>query len=210
MKLHDISLPIHPGMLVWPGDGEVRFARTADLAQGDQATVTALTLTAHTGTHVDAPSHFIPDAPGVDTLDLNVLLGPAVVVDTGDAPAITAAVLAGLAVPHDATRVLFRTRNSHTGALHAPFSDDYVGLSLDGAQWLLERGVRLIGIDYLSVGSSRENVATHNLLLGAGVVLLETLDLAAVAPGPYQLIALPLRLAGLDGAPTRAVLIEPD
>ncbi|MCY2926610.1 MAG: cyclase family protein [Planctomycetota bacterium] len=210
MKIHDISLPIHPAMLVWRGDGQPRFPRTGDLAEGDDATVTAITFSAHTGTHVDAPNRFVAGAPGVETLDLNVLIGPAAVVDTGDAPVITAEVLAALPIPAGIARVLFRTANTRADALHKPFRDDYVGLSLSGAQWLLDRGVRLIGVDYLSVGSREENVATHNLLLGARVVLLETLDLSAVAPGVYQLIALPLRLVGLDGAPTRAVLIEPE
>ncbi|MCY2929377.1 MAG: cyclase family protein [Planctomycetota bacterium] len=210
MKIHDISLPIHPAMLVWPGDCQPRFPRTGDLAAGDEATVTAITFSAHTGTHVDAPNHFIAGAPGVDSLDLSVLIGPAVVVDTGDAGAISARVLAALDIPHGSTRVIFRTANTRTDALRKAFREDYVGLTPDGAQWLLDRGVRLIGVDYLSVGSTRENVATHNLLLGAGVILLETLDLAALRPGPYQLIALPLKLVGLDGAPTRALLIEPD
>ena len=210
MKIHDISLLVYPAMLVWPGDRQPRFPREGDLADGDEATVSAITFSAHTGTHTDAPNHFLAGAPGVDSLDLNVLIGPAVVVDTGDAAAITADVLAGLSIPPGCTRVLFRTANSRTGALGKPFREDYVGLTLDGAGWLVESGVRLIGMDYLSVGSAAENVATHKLLLGAGVVLLETLDLSAIRPGAYQLIALPLKLAGLDGAPARAVLLEPD
>lgn len=210
MKIHDISLPIHPAMLVWPGDCQPRFPRTGDLAQGNESTVTAITFSAHTGTHVDAPNHFIAGAPGVDSLDLSVLVGPAVVVDTGEAAAISAQILAGLDIPSGCTRVIFRTANTRADALRKPFGDDYVGLTPDGAQWLLDRGVRLIGIDYLSVGSTAQNAATHNLLLGAGVILLETLDLSAVGTGPYQLVALPLKLVGLDGAPTRALLIEPD
>ncbi len=210
MKIHDISLPIHPAMLVWPGDQKPCFPRASDLADGDEVTVSALTFSAHTGTHVDAPNHFVAGAPGVDTLDLNVLIGPAVVVDTGDAAAISAAVLDQLNIAPGTLRVLFRTKNSRTGALRDVFREDYVGLTLDGARWLVGRGVRLIGIDYLSVGARAENAATHVLLLGAGVILLETLDLAAIRPGDYQLIALPLKLVDLDGAPTRAVLIESD
>ena len=210
MKIHDISLPIHPAMLVWPGDQKPCFPRASDLTDGDEVTVSALTFSAHTGTHVDAPNHFVAGAPGVDTLDLNVLIGPAVVVDTGDAAAISAAVLDQLNIAPGTLRVLFRTKNSRTGALRDVFREDYVGLTLDGARWLVGRGVRLIGIDYLSVGARAENAATHVLLLGAGVILLETLDLAAIRPGDYQLIALPLKLVDLDGAPTRAVLIESD
>lgn len=209
MKIHDVSLPIHPNMLVWPTDEKPRFGAWLDLARGDVANATGISISAHAGTHMDAPCHMIAGAASIDQTDLSILIGPALLVDTGEAPVITAALLDTLGIPAGTTRVIFRTLNTRTGALEKPFNEAYVGLSRDAGQWLVDRGVRLVGTDYLSVGTAAENIDTHVILLRAGVVLLETLDLRAVAPGPYQLIALPLKFLGLDGSPARAVLIEP-
>ncbi len=206
-RIYELSLPIRAGGLVYPGDPEIRFDAHASIARGDQANVTALAFGSHTGTHIDAPRHFVPDGEPVDRIPIDILVGPAVVLDLpGEERRIGAAELAG----HDLrgrSRVLLKTRNS--ALLRSPeFHRGYRALAPDGAAHLLERGVELVGIDYLSVEEfGSEAYPVHHLLLERGVVIVEGLDLAAVPAGVYQLICLPLRLVGLDGAPAGAVLI---
>jgi arylformamidase len=209
MPIYDISLRLSESLPVWPGDPGIVITQTSHLDRGDMATVSRLDMGAHTGTHVDAPVHFVRGGLPVDKLDLNVLVGPAQVVHVPDADLLSAAVLDGLGIPPGTERVLFRTRNSELWALgETRFDQEFVAISRDGARWLVERGVRLVGIDYLSVGSWAEPVAAHQVLLGAGVIAVEGLDLSGIAPGEYQLACLPLKLAGCDGAPARAILIE--
>jgi arylformamidase len=163
---------------------------------------------AHTGTHVDAPCHFILGGTGVDTLDLNVLVGPALVVEALGAAVVTAETLAGLPIPAGSERVLLRTRNSDLWARGArEFAEDFIGVSEDGARWLIEHGVRLVGVDYLSVAPFGQSAPTHQALLHAGVVVVEGLDLSGIAPGVYHLVCLPLKIVDGDGAPARAILI---
>jgi arylformamidase len=196
-------------MVVWPGDPGVSITQTAHIDQGDTATVSRLELGAHTGTHIDAPAHFIQNGVGVDALNLGTLVGLALVTEAKDADVLTADVLAELAIPLGTERVLLRTRNSELWTRdRQEFDTDFVAISEDGARWLVERGIRLIGIDYLSVGPYDEPVPTHRLLLDAGVVVVEGLDLSSVRPGMYQLVCLPLNVVGIDGAPARAILIE--
>jgi arylformamidase len=204
MEIIDISVPVRPGMVTYEGDPDVRLERVVSIADGAAANISRLDFGVHTGTHVDAPLHFIDGAPGTETLRLDVLVGEAFVVDaTGVAAALDEEVLRRLDVPEPAKRLIFKTRNSKLWELGA-FSHDFVRLSGDGARYLISRGVRLVGIDYLSVGDEE----AHRELLGAGVVPVEGLDLRAVEPGPYELICLPLRLVGSDGAPARAVLVR--
>lgn len=208
-RIYDISLPVSESMVVWPGDPPVEITQPMHLARGDEATVSRLNLGAHTGTHLDAPAHFILDGASVDTLDLNLLVGPAQVVEARQADALSAEVLQGLSIPAGVERLLFRTRNSQLWARGVrEFDQAFVGLAEDGARWLVSRGVRLVGTDYLSVATWDEIVPTHRVLLEAGVVLLESLDLSRVVAGAYQLVCLPLKLAGVEGAPARAILIE--
>jgi arylformamidase len=200
--LLDISLPVHPGMVVYPGDPEVRVDLVRSLVRGDDADMSRLDLGAHTGTHVDAPRHFIVDAPGADALSVDVLIGPAWVCDaTGVQGDVDLAALDALDVPPGTERVLFRTGNSWLWARQT-FSPEFAAVAPDAAAALVERGVRLVGVDYLSVGSHE----THRTLLGAGVVVVEGLDLRRAPTGPCRLICLPLRLVGADGAPARALL----
>jgi arylformamidase len=153
--------------------------------------------------------HFIRGGLPIDKLELDVLVGRAQVVHVPDADLLTAAVLDRLGIPPGTERVLFRTRNSELWACgETRFDREFVAISQDGARWLVERGVRLVGIDYLSVGSWAQPVATHQVLLGANVIAVEGLDLSGITPGEYLLVCLPLRLAGGDGAPARAILIE--
>jgi arylformamidase len=212
MHIYDISVAITPGATpVYPGDPGIEFVEWAALARGDAANVTFLRFGAHTATHVDAPAHFIAGAAQVLDMPLEVLLGPAHVVEVGaDVHAIDAAHIAAH-VPAGATRVLFKTRNSAFWAQASPqeFRTDFTYLTTDGARALVERRVQLVGIDYLSVERFQsDNFDTHTTLLARGVVIIEGLDLRAVPTGRYELICLPLKLAGTlgDGAPARAVL----
>jgi arylformamidase len=209
MHIYDISLPISESLVVWPGDPPVRITQPLHLDRGDEATVSHLDMGAHTGTHVDAPAHFIPEGSGVDALDLNVLVGPALVVHALEADALSAEVLATLPIPPGTERILFRTRNSELWARgeHA-FQEDFVAIIEDGARWLIERGTRLVGVDYLSVAPFDDVTPTHRALLRAGVVPLEGLNLSGIEPGVYQLVCLPLKIADADGAPARTILIE--
>ncbi|HEX5480267.1 MAG TPA: cyclase family protein [Dehalococcoidia bacterium] len=208
MRIFDVSVPIRDGMIVYDGDPAVRLARAQSMADGALCNVSELAFGVHTGTHIDAPLHFIDGAPGVDELPLDALIGACVVVDAtaveGD---IDARALERLAMPGDAPRVLLKTRNSALWS-RAQFSRDFAGLTRDAAALLVARGMRLVGIDYLSIAPPADPAPTHVELLRAGVVILEGLDLRDVAAGAYRLVCLPLRLAGADGAPARAVLIE--
>jgi arylformamidase len=223
-RIWDISLPIAGGMLAWPGDPPVSVAPAARISAGAVANVSELRLGSHTGTHIDPPSHFLDGAPAADQVPLDALIGDCTVVEirrsagTIDPADLEAADLGG------ATRVLFKTGNSALWTYSEPaFPAAYASLSAEGAAWLVRHGVRLVGIDFLSIeapgggggeaaaaaGGSEPPYPVHRALLGAGVVIVEGLDLSAVEPGPYRLICLPLRLAGGDGAPARAVLLAP-
>ena len=197
----DVSVPIRPGMVVWEGDPAVSFEPAASLEEGDPANLTRLELGSHTGTHVDAPLHFLAGGEGVERLPLDALIGPALVVDlTGLERDVRAA---DLDIPAGTERLLLKTPNSRLWE-RGEFVAEHVTIAPDAASLLVELGVRLVGVDYLSVGSPE----THRILLEAGIVPLEGLDLREVDPGLYELVALPLRLEGVDGAPARVVLIQ--
>jgi arylformamidase len=209
MVIHDISLPISETLVVWPGDPAIRITQPSHLDKGDKATVSRLDMGAHTGTHVDAPCHFIRGGLGIDSLDLNTLVGPVSVVDVPVNGNLSVEVLKGLAIPPQTQRVLFRTSNSKLWAKGEPaFSKDFVGITADGAQWLVDFGVRLVGVDYLSVAPFGQSVPTHQTLLNAGVIIVEGLNLSAIRAGMYTLVCLPLKLVGIDGSPARSILIE--
>ncbi|MBN2387911.1 MAG: cyclase family protein [Anaerolineales bacterium] len=208
MKIYDISLTMSPGMPVWPGDPPVALTRVASMDEGAHANLTHLACSAHTGTHVDAPHHFLNDRRTVEGLPLEVLTGPACLVRIPDqVTLITAAVLEAAAIPAGTERLLLKTANSALWGQGAEFFTAFVGVSEDGAAWLVRSGIRLIGVDYLSVAPYKQGVPTHRALLAGGVVIVEGLDLRAVEPGEYALYCLPLKLAGSDGAPARAILV---
>jgi arylformamidase len=201
-KLHDISVPIHTGMHVYDGNPGFRLELVSSIAAGANANVSRLDLGVHNGTHVDAPLHFIDGDAGTESLELETLIGPAYVVDaTAVSGDLDAEALGSLEFPSDVTRVLFKTSNSQLWSRDS-FTRDFVRLAGSGARFLIERGVRLVGIDYLSIGDAE----AHQELLAARVIALEGLDLREVDPGAYELICLPLRLEGSDGAPARAIL----
>jgi arylformamidase len=201
----DVSVPVRSGMMHWPDNPPIELVRTMDMARGDPATTSRLSLGVHTGTHVDAPVHFLADGAGVDAVPLDQLLGEARVVDVGEAPSIGAAQLRTVD-PRPGERLLFKTRNSARCWKADRFLPDFVYLSLEGAALLAERRVRTVGIDYLSIAGMEEGVPTHRALLEQGICIIEGLDLSSVHPGSYELICLPLRLAGADGAPARVLL----
>jgi arylformamidase len=208
-RLHDISLPITPAILVYPGNPGVAFTSHQAIARGDSANVSAISFGSHTGTHVDAPRHFDDAAGGVDAIAIERLVGPATVMEFDDSVRSIGRAELDRAGLRAARRVLLKTRNSRL--LHErEFASDYTFVAPDGAEFLVESGVELVGIDYLSIEQFKSgHHRTHLTLLRRGIVILEGLDLSAIAPGDYELLCLPLRLAGLDGAPARVVLREP-
>jgi arylformamidase len=200
----DVSVPIRPGMIVYEGDPEVHLERALSIAEGASANVSRLDFGVHSGTHIDAPVHFIEGAPGAEALPLDTLVGDAQVIDAMDVEGVLdEAALQRLELPESAERLIFKTQNSRLWDLDE-FSRDFIRLTGDGARFLVERRARLVGIDYLSIGDEEAHVE----LLRAGVVPLEGLDLRGVEPGPYRLVCLPLAIVGADGAPARAVLIR--
>ena len=205
MEIFDISVPIRDGMLHYTGNPPVHVRRVSSLEDGDQVNVSELDMGAHSGTHVDAPDHFLNGGAGAEMLPLESLIGPAEVVDATSATvALDLVTLRDLELlPPGAERILFKTRNSQLWSRNE-FTRDFVRLDGEAAAYLVERGVKLLGIDYLSIGDAE----AHRTLLSAGVVCVEGLDLRGIEPGSYELVCLPLKLVGSDGAPARAVLIR--
>jgi arylformamidase len=210
VEIIDITATVSPESVMWPGQDapSQEFRRHTD--RGDPSTVSRWELSAHTGTHVDARMHFIPGGWTVETLELSRCVGPCRVVDLTRLEGhvsradLEAAQVAGTA------RLLLKTRNSELGLLgRGEFTEDYAAISLDAAEYLVEIGVETVGVDYLSVEPFEDKeFNTHHTLLGADVVVLEGLVLGRVEPGEYLLACLPLKLAGSDGSPARAILIK--
>jgi arylformamidase len=210
MKIYDISLPVSPDMPVWPGDPSVVLEQVSSMDAGAHDNVSRLACGVHTGTHVDAPHHFMNDHRTVESLSLDVLTGPVQVVQIPDeVNVVTADVLEKAAVKPGTLRLLLKTRNSQLWERGAKeFFTGFVGISADGADWLVKNGLKLIGIDYLSVAPYKQSIPTHRALLEVGMVILEGVNLSAIQPGLYDLYCLPLKLVGSDGAPTRVILVE--
>ncbi|HEY6073962.1 MAG TPA: cyclase family protein [Anaerolineales bacterium] len=210
MRIYDISLPLSPTLPVWPGDPPLDLHRIESMDEGAHANVSMLSSGVHIGTHVDAPHHFLNDGRTVEQLPLEVLTGPCFVAQLpDDMDEINAEALAGIPLAEGVTRILFGTRNSHLWKKgESTFQEDFVAITEDGARWLVEKGIRLVGVDYLSVAPFGDSVPTHKALLEAGVVIVEGLDLSAVPRGFYDLYCLPLKLVGSDGAPARAILVS--
>lgn len=207
-RIHDISVPVRTGGLVYPGNPEIVIEPQQAISAGRGANVSHITFGSHTGTHVDAAKHFFEDGQTVDQIPIDRLVGSAIVISVDDSLASVGKAdlehhnLAG----HE--RVLIRTRNS--AFLRDPhFHRDYTYLAPDAAEYLVSIGVKLVGVDYLSIEQFHSgHHRTHRTLLERSVVIVEGLDLSGITPGEYELVCLPLRLEGLDGAPARAILIE--
>ena len=205
MKLIDVSVPLDLALPNYPGNTPFSLDPIKRIARGDNSNVSTLHMSAHGGTHVDAPRHFFDHGAGVDELPLDLLVGRARVVELVTRRGITAEDLAGLDLSSD-VRVLFKTSNSRRWG-SAAFHPDYVGVAESGARHLVEHGVKVVGVDYLSVEEFKVTGApAHRILLGAGVIVIEGLNLGDVEPGEYDMYCLPLRLVGSDGAPARVVL----
>jgi arylformamidase len=208
MKIYDVTLNISPEMTTWPGDPPVILERARKIEDGANANVSHLDMGVHTGTHVDAPFHFLMDGKTVEQLNLDILIGPAVVFEFGEqVDVIDDVALKALDIPTGTQRVLFKTRNSQQWANQdRGFQPGFVGMNLDGANYLVDRGIRLVGIDYLSVSPYQKSRPTHEALLRVEMVIIEGLDLSRVSAGIYQLFCLPIKLKGADGAPARVIL----
>ena len=206
-KLFDISVPVKNGGVVYPGNPEIHIELQQDMSRGGSSNVSLVAIGSHTGTHVDAPLHMIPGGAGVDGIPLDALIGPALVIAfDDDVMAVTEAYLRSQPIAgHE--RVLLKTRNSRY-IRERDFHRDYTYLAPDGAEYLVSLGVRLVGIDYLSIEQFHSgHHRTHKTLLSRGVVIVEGLDLSQPPAGEYELYCLPVLLDGLDGAPARAVLV---
>ena len=204
MAIHDVSVPIRPGMHIYRNNPGYSRSLYQAIAEGSEANVSELDLGAHTGTHVDGPAHFYDGGAGTEVLDLDAMLGPCLVVEIPDRglDPIDADALEAADVPEGTERLILKTTNSQLWE-RSEFTHDFIRLDKSGADWVLARGIRLIGIDYLSIGDGE----AHLTLLDVPIVALEGLDLRNIEPGPYELICLPMNLAdGSDGAPSRVVL----
>jgi arylformamidase len=210
MKIYDVTVAISNDLPVYPGDPPIQIERTQSLEKGDIARVSRLSFSTHIGTHIDPPYHFMKDGVTLDQAPLDVLIGPARVFDVGDVASIDAALISTFDL-EGVSRALFKTRNSRFWSETTEFQKDFVYLETDAAEALVARGMKLVGIDYLSIEKfGFDKPTTHWTLLGADVYIVEGLDLSAIAPGDYELICLPLKIKDGDGGPARVVLRELD
>ncbi len=212
MRIHDVTLTLRPDMPTWPGEKGPTVEPLKRIARGDSSNVSVVTFGDHTGTHVDPPVHFIEGGHAIDALDVDVLVGPCRVVAYEEDDHISGKWLASARIARGTERILFKTRNSELwrDPRHA-FDKDFIALDETAAHWLLEAGVKLVGVDYLSIepfGSGRIGHPVHVALLGAGVVIIEGLDLHEVDPGAYEIACSPLKIAGGTGSPARVFLIQ--
>ena len=203
----DVSVAVKDGMAHWPDNPPVVVERTLDMDHGDAANVSKLSCGVHTGTHVDAPVHFRPGATAIDAMPLDATVGRARVVRISDKKHVTVKELERAQIKRG-ERILLRTRNSPAAWKQPGFVEDFVYLTTEAAEWIAAKGVKTIGVDYLSVGGYQAGNGedVHRALLGAGVWIIEGLDLSRVPPGPCELICLPLKVSGGDGAPARAIV----
>jgi arylformamidase len=203
----DVSVPVRTGMPHWPGDIPVTIRQTLNMNAGDPCNLRTISMSAHTGTHMDAPLHFVRDGVSLDSMTLDATMGVARVVEINDERSITRRELENCR-PEAGERLLFKTRNSNFWRNRCRlFLKNFVAIEADAARYLVECGVRTVGVDYLSVGAyNGDGAETHQVLLGAGIWIIEGLDLSGVQSGAYEMACLPLRIEGGDGAPARAAL----
>jgi arylformamidase len=202
----DVSVPLHNGMVGWPGNPPTVVTTHLATAKGDVCNVSAIAFNSHTGTHMDAPLHFIHGGKTMDDLPWDAVIGPARVVEIRDRESIKPAELKKLK-PRRGERLIFKTRNSARSWKLTEFDKDFVYISKEGAQYLVDRGVQTVGVDYFSVGGFyKDGIETHHVLLGAEVWIIEGLNLAPIKPGGYDLICLPIKFQNGDGAPARVLL----
>lgn len=207
MKLYDISLPVSSTLPVWPGDPQVALIAAASLSNGDPCNLTEIRMGAHTGTHIDAPYHFLSDGAKIDAIALSTLIGPCLVVDVDAQEMIRKDDLIKQNLAGH-SRIIFKTRNSQLWTRSSgKFTADYVAMDTEAASYLAGMKIVLVGIDYLSVDAYQSAGAlVHRIFLQNNIVILEGLNLSDVAAGVYELICAPLRLVGCEAAPARALL----
>ncbi len=206
-RIYDVSLTIYPGMITWPGDSPFILETFKSIDKGDSSNLSLLHMGSHTATHIDAPRHFITGSGGVDNIELAVLVGKARLFQLPDVRNIDGKVLEDLDL-RDVTRLLLGTRNSYL-LEQGKFNSDYVSVTEDAAGYIVNRGIKLVGVDYLSIEEyHKKGNPVHNTLLSAGVVIVEGLNLAGVPSGDYELLCLPLKIKDADGAPARVLLRE--
>jgi arylformamidase len=210
MKIFDVTVPIKNFMPVWPGDPQVENRLVSSIEKGEEANVTNIQMSAHTGTHIDAPKHYIKSGTAIEGLSLTTLLGEVEVVEIDFRNSqIDALTLIQVNRNEWSQRVLFKTNNSNLRLLEKDyFNQNFTALLPDAAEYLVQKGVKLVGIDYLSIAPFENGSDTHIILLENDVVVLEGLNLADISPGIYELIALPILLEGADGSPARVLLIQ--
>jgi arylformamidase len=202
----DITVTIRSGMVHWPDNPPVRVELMKQMSKGDVCNVSVMSLGAHTGTHMDGLVHFIAGGKGLDEMPLDATIGPARVIEIKDKESIKPKALESHKI-RAGERILFKTGNSAKSWKNDAFDEDFIYISKEGAQYLVDRGIQTVGVDYLSVGGyKKDGVETHHVLLGAGVWVIEGLNLSKVKPGKYDLICLPLKMLNSDGAPARAIL----
>ncbi|MCP9468904.1 MAG: cyclase family protein [Nitrospira sp.] len=202
----DVTVPLRNGMVRWPGNPPVRVRRVLDMNRGDECTVASLSLGVHSGTHMDAPLHFLRTGLGIDAMPIDAGVGRARVIPVQHPVHVTIEELRRHRIRRG-ERLLFKTRNSSRCWKTNRFLKDFVSLDEEAAHWLVDQGVRTVGIDYLSVaGYKSDTAAIHTILLKGGVWIIEGLNLSGVRPGVYDMLCLPLKIAGGDGAPARALL----
>jgi len=207
MKLFDISLTIAEDLPVWPGDPKIELRKISQIENGQDANVTHISSCVHIGTHVDAPDHFLGNGDTVENIPLDLLVGPAYVVELDIEGQIKAADLQKASLPENAKRLLFKTANSKIWTEdYGEFKEDFIALDPDAAEYLVDRGVQVLGVDYLSVAPFVDPAPTHRILLEAGVLIIEGLNLAGIKAGEYRLYCLPIKIKGSDGAPARVLL----
>jgi arylformamidase len=205
MKLIDVSVPLDAQLPTYPHNTPFTLEPIKRMARGDSSNVSTLHMSAHTGTHVDAPRHFFDDGAGTEALPLELLVGRARVIEIDSRTGVAAEDLRVIDLSDD-IRVLIKTHNSRLWG-SPEFHTDYVGVTESGAKHLVEHGIKVVGVDYLSVEQFKNPGApAHHVLLGAGTIVIEGLDLRDVDPGIYEMFCLPLRVVGSDGAPARVVL----
>jgi len=202
----DITVTLKNGLASWPGDPELNIKRAFDMDKGDAANLTRMDMSAHTGTHMDAPLHFIKNGQGIDTLPLRAVIGEARVIEIEDTESIKPSELDRHSITKG-ERILFKTANSKNDWTNAPFQERFVHISTEAGHHLVDCGIQTVGIDYLSVAGYNKNEAElHRILLDAGIWIIEGLDLSNVKAGRYELICLPMKIENGDGAPARALI----
>ncbi len=207
MTLYDISLTIAEDLPVWPGDPKIELKKISKIEDGEEANVTHISASVHIGTHVDAPDHFLGNGQTVENLQLDLLVGAAFVVDIPVKGQVSAVDLQSVSIPEGTKRLLIKTANSQLWTEGVKeFKSDFIALEADAAAYLVNQGVEVVGVDYLSVAPFADPAPTHRILLEAGVLVIEGLNLSGIESGVYTLMCLPLKISGSDGAPARVLL----